>query len=123
MKIIIPKEYIKKFTKDIVITRGLDNCLWLFSSKEWQVLLDATHDLPLNSRDASRFAAIMTTGAVKTRIGKDGTISIPSYLKDYADIKKKVLFIGVNDRVELWGLEKFTEYRNRNRRVLCPPLK
>jgi MraZ protein len=112
MRIIIPSEYTKKLTSDAVVTRGLDNCLWLYSSEDWKKLIGRMNNLIKDNRHLARLSSIMCDGAAKVHISKDGKISIPNYLKEYAGIKKDIVFIGLKNQVELWAKEEFTKYKD-----------
>ena len=109
----IPAKFRELLGKKAVITRGLDQCLFLYPMKEWQVLAEKLSKLPLAQADARGFARLMLTGAMDVAIDNLGRILVPDYLKGYAFLKKKVVVAGVYNRVEVWDEEKWQEYKDK----------
>ena len=109
----IPAKFRELLGKKAVITRGLDQCLFLYPIKEWQVLAEKLSKLPLAQADARGFARLMLTGAMDVAIDNLGRILVPDYLKGYAFLKKKVVVAGVYNRVEVWDEEKWQEYKDK----------
>lgn len=109
----IPAKFRELLGKKAVITRGLDQCLFLYPMKEWQVLAEKLSKLPLAQADARGFARLMLTGAMDVAIDNLGRILVPDYLKSYAFLKKKVVVAGVYNRVEVWDEEKWQEYKDK----------
>ncbi len=110
-RLAIPAKFRKLLTRKAVITRGLDNCLWLFPEKEWNILADKIGKLPLAQADARGFARIMLAGATDVMIDSLGRILIPDYLKDYASLGKKTIIAGINNRIEIWDEKKWRDYQ------------
>ena len=109
-RLAIPPKLRKILGKKAVITRGLDQCLWLYPIKEWGVLAKKLSQLPLAQADARGFARIMLTGAMEVNIDNLGRILVPDYLKNYAALGKKVVVAGVYSRIEIWDEQKWREY-------------
>ncbi len=112
-RVSIPAKFRELLGKKAVITRGLDQCLFLYPMKEWQVLAEKLSKLPLAQADARGFARLMLTGAMDVAIDNLGRILVPDYLKGYAFLKKKVVVAGVYNRVEVWDEEKWQEYKDK----------
>ncbi len=112
-RLAIPPKFRKMLGKKAVITRGLDQCLFLYPAKEWQVLARKLSQLPLSQADARGFARLMLTGAMEVTIDNLGRILIPDYLKEYAFLKKKVVIAGVYNRIEIWDSQKWKEYKEK----------
>lgn len=112
-RLAIPAKFRKLLTRKAVITRGLDNCLWLFTEKEWNVLAEKIGKLPLTQADARGFSRIMLAGATDVFIDSLGRILVPDYLKDYASLEKRVVIAGINNRIEIWDENKWREYQNK----------
>jgi len=91
----------------------LDNCLFLYPSKEWQSLATKLSKLPLSQSDARGFARLMLTGAMEANLDNLGRILVPDFLKDYANLKKKVVIAGVYNRIEIWDEIKWQEYKKK----------
>ena len=109
----IPVKFRRLLVKKAVITRGLDNCLFLYPVKEWEKLAEKLAQLPLSQSDARGFARIMLAGAMEVDLDRLGRILIPDYLKKYAFLKKKVVVAGLYNRIEIWDEEKWNLYKKQ----------
>lgn len=112
-RLAIPQKLRSILGKKAIITRGLDRCLWLYPTNEWNVLAKKLSQLPLSQADARGFARIMLTGAMEVSIDNLGRILVPDYLKDYAALQKKVVVAGVYNRIEIWDEIKWREYAQK----------
>ena len=92
------ENYIDKF----FITRGLDGCLFMFSEEEWRLQESKFKGKSFTKRETRKFNRLFFSGAVETKVDKQGRVLIPSYLKSYAEIKKEIMLIGVSSRIEIW---------------------
>src|SRR4030042_5094335 len=88
-RLAIPAKFRQLLGKQAVITRGLDNCLFLYPAKEWKILAQKLSKLPLAQADARGFARLMLTGALEAILNNLVRILIPDYLKDYASCRKR----------------------------------
>ena len=104
------------FVERFIITKGLDNCLFLFAVDEWRLFENKTKALPLTGKDARAYTRHLFSGASECTIDKQGRISIPLYLKNYAQIRKDVIVIGVMNRIEIWSREKWISYSKNTER-------
>ena len=109
----IPNKFRQILGKKGVITRGLDNCLFFYSTKDWADLAKKLSQLPLSQADARGFARIMLAGAMEVNIDSLGRVVIPDYFKAYAGLKKKVVVAGLYDRIEIWDESKWQEYKTK----------
>ena len=105
-RLAIPSKFRKELGKRAVITRGIDNCLVVYPIKEWQILAKKLGTLPSAQVDARRFSRMMLAGAMDVGLDNLGRVLIPDYLKTYAGLKKKIIFVGLYDRVEIWDEEE-----------------
>jgi len=112
-RLAIPAKFRKILGKKAVITKGLDQCLFLFSEKEWGRLAKKLSQLPLSQSDARGFARLMLAGAMEVKLDNLGRILIPDYLKEYASLKKRVVIVGIFNRIEIWDEEKWKEYKQK----------
>ncbi len=112
-RLAVPAKFRSLLGKKAVITKGLDQCLFIFSTKEWKTLSEKISKLPLTQSDARGFTRLMLGGAMEVSIDSMGRILIPDYLKKYAGLKKKVSLIGVLNRIEIWGEESWDKYKNQ----------
>jgi MraZ protein len=109
----LPAKFRQLLGKKAVITRGLDQCLFVYPTKEWEDLAKKLSSLPLSQADARGFVRIMLAGAMDVNIDNLGRILIPDYLKKYAFLKKKVVVAGLYNRVEIWDEAKWLEYKRK----------
>ena len=112
-RVAVPAGFRKKLGQKAVITRGLDNCLFLYPKNAWEELAKKISQLPLAQSDARRFARIMLAGAMEVHIDKAGRILVPDYLKKYAGLKKQVTVAGVYNRIEIWDQAVWEKYKHK----------
>ncbi len=110
-RLAVPVKFRNLLGTKAVITRGLDQCLFIFPAKEWKLLADKISKLPLSQSDARGFARLMLGGAMEVGIDGMGRILIPDYLKKYALLNKRVVLVGLLNRVEVWEEEKWENYK------------
>lgn len=113
-RVIIPSKIREEMSGRIVITRGLDGCLFGYDEKTWNLILEKLNTLPFTKRDARNFTRFMTSGAITLEFDRQGRINIPSYLNEYANLSKDVVIVGVINRIEIWSREKWDEFMENN---------
>lgn len=113
-RIIIPSKIRGEMGDRIVITRGLDGCLFGYSEKEWNVIMEKLSTLPFTKSDARAFTRFLTSGATILEFDKQGRVLLPSYLSSYATLLKEVVIVGVINRIEVWSKEKWEDFMNNN---------
>ncbi len=109
----LPAKFRKEVGKKVVITRGLDACLFLFPQKSWDKIADKLSSLPFGQADTRGMSRFILAGAVDTEVDNAGRILVPDYLKDFADLKSRVVLAGVSDRIEIWNEKTWEEYKHR----------
>ena len=110
-RISLPKAFRAALGKRIVITRGLDNCLFVYSRSAWETLAKKLQGLSLVQAETRGFSRFMLSGAVEIEVDAAGRVLIPDHQKDFAGLKKRVVFAGVSDRVEIWDAERWGSYK------------
>ncbi|MBU0647306.1 division/cell wall cluster transcriptional repressor MraZ [Patescibacteria group bacterium] len=110
----VPSKFRADLREGAVITRGLDSCLFLFTKKEWNKLVEKIAALPLSQANARSFARMMLTGAMEVSPDKLGRILLPDYLKKFAGLNKKVIIGGVLNRIEIWDEDKWEVYKKKS---------
>ena len=110
-RISLPAKFRVEMGKKIIITPGLDNCLFAFTHKEWQKIEGKLSDSSLGQADNRSFNRFMFAGAVEAEVDSIGRILIPDFLRDRANLKNKVVVIGVSSRVEIWNEKTWSEYK------------
>ena len=110
-RLAIPSKYRDDLAKGAVVTRGLDNCLFLYPKAEWNKLAKKLADLPISQANTRAFARLMLAGAMDVELDKQGRIIIPEYLRKYAGMKKQLVVTGLMNRMEIWDEDKWTDYK------------
>ncbi len=113
-RIIIPSKIRYEMGDNIVITRGLDGCLFGYNEKNWEGIMQKLNTLPFTKRDARNFTRFLASGATLLEFDKQGRIVIPKFLSDYANLSKEVVIVGVIDRIEIWSKDKWEEFMENN---------
>ncbi len=112
-RISLPSKFRKEIGRKVVVTRGLDACLFMFSLKAWEKIAEKVSNLPVGQADTRGMSRFLLAGAVETEVDGAGRILIPEYLKEFADLKSRVVLAGVSDRVEIWNEKTWEEYKRR----------
>ncbi|NLE76841.1 MAG: division/cell wall cluster transcriptional repressor MraZ [Chloroflexi bacterium] len=111
-RITVPAKFRAGLAEGMVITRGLDRCLWVFPPQEWQALAEKIGQLPLTSESARGFERLMFSGAAEATPDGQGRVLVPSYLRTYAGLDSDAIVIGVNRRLEIWSRDRWTAMRD-----------
>lgn len=113
-RIIIPSKFRNELGDKFIITRGLEQCLFIYSLNEWDNIIKRLQELPFTSKDARTFMRMFLSGATECEIDRNGRINIPTPLIKYASLDKECVIIGVNERLEIWSNEKFDTFFDNN---------
>lgn len=105
-RLTIPSKFREEIGEKFIVTRGLDGCLFAYSIEQWNKIVTKLNTLPFTKKDARTFTRFFLSGATDCEFDKQGRINISKNLIDYAGLKKECAIIGVNDRLEIWELEK-----------------
>lgn len=97
----------------MIITRGLDQCLFLYPQKEWEAIAEKLSKLPLGQADTRNFVRLMLAGAQEGDMDSLGRLVIPDVLKKYAGLEGKAVIVGVFNRVEVWSPERWNHVREK----------
>ena len=109
----VPSKWRRELGKSVVVTRGLDNCLFVYPLKAWGNITEKIGRLPLGQADTRGFNRFFLSGAVETEVDSAGRILVPDFLKDFAGLGSKVVLAGIHDRVEIWDEKKWSEYKRK----------
>jgi len=112
-RLAVPKKFRTVLSKGAVVTRGLDNCLFLYTKDEWKKLADKLSALPFSQANSRAFARLMLAGAMDVKIDKQGRVMLPEYLRKYATLKKNIVVAGLYNRLELWDDKAWEQYKVR----------
>lgn len=109
-RLIIPSKFRDGLGDSFVITRGLDQCLFVYPMEEWTLLENKLKSLPFTRADARAFTRLLFSGATECILDKQGRVTIPSNLRSHALLEKDCIVIGVSNRVEIWSAAQWQNY-------------
>lgn len=112
-RIAVPAKFRSQLKSKVVVTRGLDNSLFLYNLDEWKKLAFKLASLPISTANTRAFSRLMLAGAMDCDIDKQGRIVLPAYLKEFAKIGKKVVVAGLYNRIEIWSEELWSAYKTQ----------
>ncbi|MCL5407735.1 MAG: division/cell wall cluster transcriptional repressor MraZ [Patescibacteria group bacterium] len=113
----IPSKMRRDVSSGAVVTRGIDDCLWLFPKKEWQALAEKLASLPLSDANSRAFSRLMLAGAMEVEFDSQGRILLPGYLRTFAGLKKNAIVAGLYNRLEIWDSEKWEQYKEKSEKA------
>lgn len=109
----IPARMRKALGEKVVLTRGLDQCLFLYPVTEWEGIASRLNQLPMGKTKTRQFVRLMLAGAMEVEIDALGRVLIPDHLKQYAGLREKVVITGISSRAEIWDADRWNAYRER----------
>lgn len=112
-RVSLPKAFRTGLGKKIIMTRGLDNCLFVYSKQNWEKVASRLQELTFAQADTRGFNRFILSGAAEVDVDGAGRILIPEHQKEFAGLKKTVVFAGVSDRVEVWNSDTWKAYKSR----------
>ncbi len=112
-RISLPAKFRKDLGKKVVITHGLDNCLFIFSLSQWEKVVGKMEQLSMGQSDSRAFGRHLFSGAIDVDIDQLGRVLVPEYLAKKAQLELRAVLIGVHDRVELWNEALWERYKER----------
>ena len=110
-RLAVPVKFRAKLAKGAVVTKGLDNCLFLYTKGEWEKLATKLASLPISKSNTRAFARLMLAGAMDVQLDKQGRIVLPEYLRKFAALKKKSIIAGLYNRLEIWDEANWNKYK------------
>ncbi|RJX29024.1 MAG: transcriptional regulator MraZ [Dethiobacter sp.] len=113
-RVIVPSRLREELGEKFIITRGLDNCLFLYPMQEWKNLERRLKSLPFTKSETRAFMRLFFSGASEVDIDKQGRILLPPLLREHSHLQKDVVFIGVSNRAEIWSKEIWEEYNHKS---------
>ena len=112
-RITIPAKLREELGHDFIVTKGLDNCLFIYPKTEWQRIMEKYKNLP-NTKNVRNFLRVFLSGAVSSELDKMGRCNINPSLIKFATLKKECVIVGVNERLEIWSLENWNRFMKDN---------
>lgn len=113
-RLAIPSKFRNEFAGKAVVTRGLDNCLFVYPLKTWEEIASKLGNMPVGESATRSFVRLMLAGAIDVEVDSQGRILIPEYLKKHAGLEKNVTIAGLYNRLEVWDEKIWNEYKDRS---------
>ncbi len=110
-RLAIPAKFRAKLVKGAVVTKGLDNCLFLYTAAEWEKLATKLANLTISKANTRAFSRLMLAGAMDVQLDKQGRIILPEYLRKFGNLKKKAILAGLYSRLEIWDEDNWNKYK------------
>ena len=110
-RLAIPMKFRKQLKNGAVVTRGLDNCLFVYTMDEWKKLAEKISNLPFSQANSRAFSRLMLAGAMDVALDKQGRVIVPEYLREYAKLGKEVVVAGLYGRLEVWDKQAWELYK------------
>lgn len=112
-RLAVPKKFRSELEHGLVVTRGLDRCLFVYTLAEWKEIATKLSSLPFSQSNSRAFSRLMLAGAMDLSVDKQGRVSIPEYLRQFAGLNKEVVVAGLYNRLEIWDSEAWRTYTER----------
>ena len=107
----LPSKWRKELGSTLVVTRGLDNCLFVYPLLEWEKITDKIGELPLGQADTRSFNRFFLSGATEVEVDSVGRILVPDYLKEFGKLESSVVLAGIHNRIEIWDEKRWETYK------------
>lgn len=111
-RVIMPAKLREDMGEKFILTKGLDGCLFGFSQTEWANFEEKLKTLPLTNKNARNFVRFFLSGATECEMDKQGRFLVTSNLREYAEMDKEIVVIGVGNRIEMWNKEKWLKHNS-----------
>ena len=109
----IPVKMRGKLSDGAVVTKGLDNCLFIYPKNEWEKLAEKLANLPISDAKARAFARNFLAGAMELEFDKQGRVLLPAYLRSFASLGNQAIVAGLYNRIEVWNQKSWNEYKEK----------
>lgn len=116
-RLIMPSKLKDDIGEKFVITKGLDGCLFVYSQNEWKLFEEKLRTFPLTNKDARALMRFFLAGAIQAEIDKQGRFLITSNLREFAELEKEIVIIGVLTKIEIWSKEKWLKYSEKENKT------
>ncbi|MDD2353792.1 MAG: division/cell wall cluster transcriptional repressor MraZ [Patescibacteria group bacterium] len=110
-RVAIPAKFRAALKKGAVVTKGLDNCLFLYSKEQFTAIAQKFAALPLSQAKARAFSRHMLAGAMDVEFDNQGRVTLPEYLRSFSNLKKKVVVAGLYNHLEIWDQAAWDKYK------------
>lgn len=111
-RLILPAKIKEDLGRKFILTKGLDGCLFGYSTEEWKKFEEKLKGLPLTNKNTRDFVRFFLSGAVEEETDKQGRFLIPNNLRNYAKLDKDAVVVGVGTRIEIWDKASWEKYNS-----------
>ena len=116
-RVALPSKMRRELGSGAVVTRGIDNCLWVFPKAEWIKLAEKLSELPISDANSRAFSRLMLAGAMEVMFDSQGRALVPAYLRKYAHLNKNVVISGIFNRLEIWDENIWQTYKEKTEKA------
>ncbi|MGP0221623.1 MULTISPECIES: division/cell wall cluster transcriptional repressor MraZ [unclassified Paenarthrobacter] len=109
-RIILPAKFREELAEGLVLTRGQERCIYVFSQREFERIHESMREAPLSSKQARDYIRVFLSGASDEVPDKQGRVTIPPALRAYAGLDRELAVIGAGTRAEIWDAQAWNEY-------------
>ncbi|MGG5172977.1 division/cell wall cluster transcriptional repressor MraZ [Pseudarthrobacter sp. J1738] len=109
-RIILPAKFREELSNGLVLTRGQERCIYVFSQREFEKVHEQMREAPISSKQARDYIRVFLSGASDEVPDKQGRITIPPALRAYAGLGRELAVIGAGSRAEIWDMQAWTDY-------------
>lgn len=109
-RIILPAKFRDELSGGVVMTRGQEHCIYVFSTREFEALHEKIRQAPVTSKQARDYLRVFLSGASAETPDKQHRVTIPSNLRQYAGLSRDLVVIGAGSRAEIWDAEAWESY-------------
>ncbi len=106
-RLIIPSKFRELLGEEFVVSRGMDGCLFVYTNEDWIAFEQKVRELPMINKEARWFSRFFLAGAAQVELDKQGRILLPVKLREFAELDKDVVLVGVGSRIEIWSKDKW----------------
>ncbi|AAT89341.1 division/cell wall cluster transcriptional repressor MraZ [Leifsonia xyli subsp. xyli] len=109
-RIILPAKFREELASGLVLTRGQEHCVYVFSQREFQSLHEKIRQAPVTSKQARDYLRVFLSGASAEVPDKQNRVTVPPALRSYAGLDRDLVVIGAGSRAEIWDAEAWETY-------------
>ncbi|MGH8876416.1 MAG: division/cell wall cluster transcriptional repressor MraZ [Stackebrandtia sp.] len=109
-RLILPAKFRDELAGGLVITKGQERCLYVFPMPEFNRIADELHKAPMTNKAARAYNRVFFASAHDEIPDKQGRVTIPAHLREYAGLDRELVVIGASTRVEVWDAQAWQTY-------------
>ena len=109
-RLIIPSKFRDGLGEKFIVTRGIENCLYVYSLESWSTITKKLESLPFTKKDARQFTRYFLSGATVADFDKQGRVNISIPLVQHANLQKDCVIVGVGNRLEIWAQDEWNSF-------------